>query len=61
MARVRVEGARIGAVVTCVPERAFNNVTDTTEFTREEVRKVVGMAGVRSRRLAEEGVCSSDF
>ena len=61
MARSRIEGARISAVVTCAPERVFNNLTDTTEFSKEDVRKVVGMAGVRNRRLTEEGVCSSDL
>jgi 3-oxoacyl-[acyl-carrier-protein] synthase III len=61
MARMRIGGARVSAVVTCVPERVFNNLTDTTEFTKEEVRKVVGMAGVKRRRLVEEGVCSSDL
>jgi 3-oxoacyl-[acyl-carrier-protein] synthase III len=61
MARSRIEGARISAIVTCVPERVFSNLTDTTEFSKEDVRKVVGMAGVKNRRLAEEGVCSSDL
>jgi len=36
-------------------------VADTKEFTEQEVRKVTGMAGVASRRLAGDSVCSSDL
>lgn len=39
----------------------FDNLTDTVEFSDEEIRKVTGMAGVASRRLAGDAVCSSDL
>jgi 3-oxoacyl-[acyl-carrier-protein] synthase-3 len=44
-----------------VPSRRFDNLTDTTEFAPDEVRKVVGMAGVTARRVADDSICSSDL
>ena len=61
MADTSIRGARIAAVGTCVPSRRFDNVTETTEFPKDAVRKVVAMAGISSRRLADESICSSDL
>jgi 3-oxoacyl-[acyl-carrier-protein] synthase-3 len=61
MAFVKTSGARIAAVCTCVPTRRFDNLTDSAEFSEEEIRKVTGMAGVAARRLAGDTVCSSDL
>lgn len=61
MATTRIRGPRIAAIGTCVPSRRFDNLTDTSDFTQAEVRKVVGMAGVTTRRLADESICSSDL
>lgn len=61
MALVKTSGARIAAVYTCVPSRRFDNLTDSAEFSDEEIRKVTGMAGVAARRLAGDTVCSSDL
>lgn len=61
MAKCMIPGAAIRGVVSAVPSRRFDNLEDPAGFTAEEVRKVVGMAGVRSRRLAGESVCSSDL
>lgn len=61
MAFVRVGRARIAGLATAVPARKFDNVRDTTEFATDEVRKVVAMAGVNARRIADAGMCSSDL
>ena len=61
MALVKTSGARIAAVCTCVPTKRFDNLTDSGEFSDEEIRKVTGMAGVSARRLAGDTVCSSDL
>lgn len=61
MAKCMIPGAAIRGIVSAVPSRRFDNFKDPAGFTAEEVRKVVGMAGVRSRRLAGESVCSSDL
>lgn len=61
MAKCTISGARVRGIVSAVPSRRFDNFKDTVGFTEDEVRKVVGMAGVRSRRMAGESVCSSDL
>lgn len=61
MAVIKTEGASIPAICTCVPPRKFDNLTETTAFEPEEVQKVVRMAGVRSRYMADESICSSDL
>ena len=57
----KINGSRIVAIGTCVPSHRFDNLADTTEFTPTEVRKVVAMAGIQARRLADESICSSDL
>ena len=49
------------AITSCVPSRCFDNMTDSTAFEREEVEKVVKMAGVKTRHLAADDECSSDL
>ena len=61
MASSTIGGIRIAAIATCVPARRFDNLTETSEFTQDEVRKVVAMAGVHARRLAGDSICSSDL
>jgi 3-oxoacyl-[acyl-carrier-protein] synthase-3 len=61
MAIVSTSGGRIAGICTCVPSEKFDNVADTAEFTELEVRKVTGMAGVLSRRVAGNSICSSDL
>lgn len=53
--------ARIRGVTSSVPARCFDNLKDASEFEREEVEKVVRMAGVKSRHLADDSICSSDL
>ena len=61
MAFASVKGARVAAIGTCVPQRRYDNVEDTKQFSKEEVKKVVALAGVKSRRLADDSICSSDL
>jgi 3-oxoacyl-[acyl-carrier-protein] synthase-3 len=61
MAQATVSGLRILGIATAVPEKTFNNVRDTTAFSKDEVRKVVAMAGVTERRVADDATCSSDL
>ena len=61
MAKCTIQGVDIKGIVSAVPSRRFDNLTDAKGFTEDEVRKVVGMAGVKSRRMAGDTVCSSDL
>ncbi len=53
--------ATIRGITTSVPSRRFDNLADTSEFSKEDVEKVVRMAGVRTRHLADDATCSSDL
>jgi 3-oxoacyl-[acyl-carrier-protein] synthase-3 len=61
MSRSHVEGFRIAGVSTCLPARIERNLDDDLGFDPAEVRKVVQMAGVRERRIADPGVTSADL
>ena len=61
MAKCAIRGVTIRGVVSAVPSRRFDNLTEAKGFGEDEVRKVVGMAGVKSRRMAGDSVCSSDL
>ncbi len=61
MAEMKMDGQRIAGVATCVPSRVFNNERDCSSFPKDEVRKIVGMAGISSRRVSGEEICSSDL
>lgn len=61
MAVIRTQAHRIQGIVTCVPPRQFDNLAETTAFEREEVEKVVRMAGVKKRYQASDDICSSDL
>ncbi len=61
MSRSSIEGIRIAGVATCVPPRVADNLDPALGFDPEEVRKVVAMAGVRERRVVDDGVTSADL
>jgi 3-oxoacyl-[acyl-carrier-protein] synthase-3 len=61
MALTSIPACAIRAVCSCVPQRCFDNLRETTAFEPEEVDKVVKMAGVLTRHLASDKVCSSDL
>lgn len=61
MSRSSIEGFRIAGVSTCVPPRVADNLDPALGFDPEEVRKVVAMAGVRERRVVDDGVTSADL
>lgn len=61
MASAKMDGIQIAGIATSTPANRFDNLKDTADFTPEEVKKVVGMAGIKERRLANEDTCSSDL
>jgi 3-oxoacyl-[acyl-carrier-protein] synthase-3 len=61
MAVTATRGARIRAITSSVPARRFDNLTEASEFGAVEVEKIVRMAGVKTRHLADESICSSDL
>jgi 3-oxoacyl-[acyl-carrier-protein] synthase III len=61
MSRSTIEGFRIAGVSTCRPANVVDNLDPSSGFDPEEVRKVVAMAGVRQRRVADASVTAADL
>jgi len=61
MAIASTRPARIRAICSSVPDRLFDNLKETTAFDRKDVEKVVKLAGVRTRHMASDEICSSDL
>ncbi len=61
MATTSTRAAALRGITSCVPARCFDNLRDTVAFDKDEVEKVVRLAGVKTRHLAADSVCSSDL
>lgn len=61
MPSTSTRSAVVRAITSCVPARLWDNFTDSTGFEQEEIEKVVRMAGVKTRHVADETICSSDL
>lgn len=61
MSRSTIEGFRVAGVATCVPPRVANNLDPASGFDPEEVKKAVSMAGIRERRVVDDGVTAGDL
>ena len=61
MAFTNIQAPKIVGISTCIPTKKFDNIKDTTEFKKSDVRKVVSMAGIYERRIADDTICSSDL
>jgi 3-oxoacyl-[acyl-carrier-protein] synthase-3 len=61
MSTTITQGSRIAGIGTCVPLKVYDNIKDTKQFSKNEVRKVTALAGISQRRVAEESTCSSDL
>jgi 3-oxoacyl-[acyl-carrier-protein] synthase-3 len=54
-------GMSVRGVVACVPAREVSNERDYPWFDASEIRKITSMAGIKSRRIADPDVCTSDL
>ena len=61
MPRSMMTGMVLRGVASCVPEKEVFNDRDYPWFEPVEIRKVTGMAGVKSHRMADEKTCTSDL
>lgn len=57
----RIGGFRIAGIATCVPPNIADNADCAERYGAVEVRKVVAMAGIKQRRVADAGVTSVDL
>lgn len=53
--------ARIAASCTCLPTWKWDNLRESSEFMKEEIRKVTGTVGVSVQRMMEAALCIGDL
>lgn len=51
----------VRGVVACIPEKEVRNERDYPWFDAAEIRKITSMAGIKSRRVTADNVCTSDL
>jgi 3-oxoacyl-[acyl-carrier-protein] synthase III len=61
MSLTSITPCQIRAICSSTPERVFDNRKDSTAFEPDEVDKVVKLAGVKTRHIASDKLCSSDL
>ena len=61
MSIVRVENVRMAGLASSVPDFVRTVDDDVERFQSEDFRKIGESIGVTSRRIAPDGVCSSDL
>ena len=61
MAQSTLGNCRIAGISSCVPSKVFDNLQDADGFSKEELRKIVAMAGIKQRHVSDGSICSSDL
>ena len=61
MSRSAVDSVRLAGVASAVPDRTVAADEDAAAFGGVEMAKIAMTTGIRSRRVAPEGVCASDL
>lgn len=61
MSLSKIDGFRVAGISTCVPAERVDNLELGRDFGEDEVRKVVGMAGIQYRRVVRPGVTATDL
>ena len=61
MVQSTFEHCKIAGVSSCVPSKVFDNLQDAKGFSKEELRKIIAMAGIKQRHVSDGSICSSDL
>jgi 3-oxoacyl-[acyl-carrier-protein] synthase-3 len=61
MAQVSLTGMAVRGIVGCIPPKEVSNDKDYPWFEAAEIRKITAMAGIKSRRVTDDGTCTSDL
>ena len=54
-------GVRIRGVASAVPDKVVTSKDDSAVFGEAEMEKIASTTGIRERRVAPEGICTSDL
>ena len=61
MKHTMVRGVRIRGVASAVPDRIITSADEAAVFGETEMEKIASTTGIRERRVAPEGICTSDL
>ena len=61
MAKSSLSGASIAGIATCVPEQKVANIDLTDQFDEADLRKIIGMVGIKTRHISNGKQCSTDL
>ncbi len=61
MACLTFTSGKICGITTCVPKQQIDNLSAITQFSQNDVNKIVRMAGVRTRHMSADSICASDL
>lgn len=56
-----MHGMAVRGIIGCVPPKEVSNDKDYPWFEPADIRKVVAMVGIKSRRVVDEQTCTSDL
>lgn len=56
-----MHGMSVRGVIGCVPPKEVSNDKDYPWFEPADIRKVVAMVGIKSRRIVDDQTCTSDL
>jgi 3-oxoacyl-[acyl-carrier-protein] synthase-3 len=61
MATLKFSNIGIVGLAAAVPKNTIKNYSYTSYFSKEDVKEVVDKVGIKERRFAPKGMCSSDL
>jgi 3-oxoacyl-[acyl-carrier-protein] synthase-3 len=60
MANIIINNVKLVGISTCTPKRVEKNF-ELSQFSTEEIQKLIKMTGIEERRVSDEKTCTSDL
>ena len=58
---VKINGIEISAISSCVPKSMLDLSSLSNQFGKKEINKIIKTTGIKSIRVSEKGVTTSDL
>lgn len=60
MANITINNVKLVGISSCTPKRVEKNI-ELSQFSTEEIQKLIKMTGIEERRISDEQTCTSDL
>lgn len=60
MANITINNVKLLGISSCTPKRVEKNI-ELSQFSAEEIQKLIKMTGIEERRISDEQTCTSDL